>query len=81
MKLYEVWKSGYTITEHESEKQTEHFVFVKGNRQGWDTQWSKFFKDRKEGKDYLFDNCIADIRNLQKRIEYQQERLEKIYAL
>lgn len=81
MKLYEVRKNGETITEHESDRQTDHFVFVNGTRYGWDTQWSKFFKDRKEAKDYLFDNCIADIRNLQKRIEYQQERLEKIYAL
>lgn len=81
MKLYEVRKYGYTITEHESERQTDHFVFVNGTRYGWDTQWCKFFKDRNDAKNYLFDNCIADIRGLQKRVEYQQQLLEQIYAL
>lgn len=78
MKLYEVGYGNNSIKEVESERQTEHSVFINGNRYNWRSQWNKFFRTKQEAVAHCSVYLETSIANHKSRAINLQHDLDKI---
>lgn len=81
MILYSATENGSSITEVESERQSEKSIWINGTRNNWTSYWSSYFLTKEEAKKYLMDNCLNRIQYLEGQIKQQKDRLSKINLL
>lgn len=72
---------GKTIEAKEVERETEHSVWVNGNRNAKWTSWHKYHNTWEEAKDYLLDMAKRRVKSYEDQLASAKESLSKIEKL
>lgn len=80
MKLYRASFSD-KIDEVESERQTEHSVFINGFRNAWKGSYNCYFTTYQEAKEHIINNCSEKQESAKKQYDYWTEKLNKANQL
>jgi len=69
------------IQEVEVEKETLHFLIIKGRRERKKSTWRCYFKTMGECKNWLVENAEYSVKSAIKRLKKAQERLQEVKSI